>query len=258
MNETDAGITSYDDADADCKACRLGVGITVRGMHSLLLSAGNAAGGDGVAELRAAQDAAFLPPLVAFAPAAPAAAQAAKAAKADGKKAHKGGGVSAVTEVAALPANVKLMTLQAVNPTALFLRLEHGFALGEDGGAGRAWSADAEVNVTAFCESMGFAVAGWADLTLTGNQALVELAYLPWPTATGAADAAASAERRRRRHHHRGNGAHRGNRGALAAAAAGGEDGDVMTLSAMEVRSVIVYLDEPLSAALTKRRRGGA
>jgi alpha-mannosidase len=168
LNET-ASITAND--DPGCSACRVGPGITVRGSHLLSLRSADTA----LAALRPAMDRAFAPLVLAFGTvdALPTAAADKPTDEPTDKPTDKA--------AAALPSNVKLLTLQAVNETAFLLRLEHTFAVGED----PVLSAPVTVNVTTFFASIGLQVVDDKELTLTANQLLEDLTYLDW-TAAGA------------------------------------------------------------------------
>lgn len=87
------------------------------------------------------------------------------------------GGVG-TEEVELLPENVNLLTLQAAAEDKVLLRLEHMFAVGED----PLLSQPVSVNVTALVSSLGFTVAGGAELSLTTNQLRRELKHLQWKT----------------------------------------------------------------------------
>jgi len=175
LNETAEGITSYASEDSACQACRLGDGVIVRGTHVLQLRAP----GNALAALRPAADRVFAPLLTLVSPIAnlASAAEAASAASL-GRQRAKQMKQLATDSVDLLPPNIKLLTLQAVNTSAIFLRLEHTFAVDED----PVLSEPVSLNVTSLLLQLGFIPTGATELTLTGNQAREDLHYLEWAT----------------------------------------------------------------------------
>ena len=280
LNETSAGITSYAAEDEACPACRLGGGVSARGVHKLQLRPPAA----GLQALRGEAARSFQPLLTAFRALDEAGAckergrlarKAEFAANEAGREAAEEGqqrrqeqlpgdetkatqfvpGATKAEEAApgALPENVRLLTLQAVGPAAVFLRLEHCFAVGED----PLLSQPASVDLAGFLvAALGLEYASSVELTLTGNQALEDHEYLDWqtlPTASGASSGA------------QGKGGDADGGAAVRARAARraraktrvfGEEGDgggQVTLDPMEIRTAIVYLKTPLGEAASQR-----
>ena len=91
-----------------------GPGLVIRGRHSVVLSSLKSAG-SASGTWRPIADALFSPPLVAL-------------------RSGGGGGLDAAFTAltAPLPINVQIMTLQALSPSKLLLRLAHQFGIGED------------------------------------------------------------------------------------------------------------------------------
>jgi len=108
LNETE-GVNPYVGKD---QAKRLGPGLVVRGQHLLFLAAPEKA----AAAWRAQMDRTFLPPVPVFLP--------------RGSGASPTASFSAVAR--ALPANVQLVSLEALAGNRVLIRLAHQFGVGED------------------------------------------------------------------------------------------------------------------------------
>ncbi len=254
LNETDVGITSY--ADSDCAACREGDGVVVRGSHILQLHKPEYA----MKHLRSDADMVFLPMLTAFDQARGDSKKKKQlAALAVAAKAKEAAATTTTTTPAALPANVKLLTLQAASDSSLLLRLEHAFALGEDA----TLSLPATVNITAFLGSLGFSVSGAVELTLTGNQPLEDLTRLHWNTGTAggqdtetsssSSSSSSKVEDVRRSMHENARRKRDAARAKAKEMARAGLGDGVVTLGPQEIRTALVSLSEPLAAAAKKR-----
>jgi len=156
INET-SFITSY--ADTDCSACREGGGLVVRGTHYLLLNRPDVA----MKSLRSHASRVFNPLATGYTT-----SQLPEGSK-PGVQSHG---------AEALPQNVQLITMQTISDTELFLRFENPFGADEDA----TLSQPVTVDVTAFLSSLGFTPVAALELTLTANQPLAQLQYLPWNT----------------------------------------------------------------------------
>ena len=144
LNETSA-TDSYASPTA---GAHTGSGLVIRGKHRLSLEAPDTA----ARFWRPLADRAYSPPQLLF--------------HAEGGV----GGVAAVVNVAsfanALPSNVQLMTLQALSPTSLLLRLSHQFGIDEDAKL----SAPVMVDIVKMLAPAAFKITEVREVSLTNTQ----------------------------------------------------------------------------------------
>ena len=163
LNET-TGITSY---ASDDPAARLGPGVVTRGKHYLMLHRKDV----GVKHVRAQMERVFSPLVLGFGDAATSRAPVAKRA----------------ADTFELPANVKLLTLQALGETTVLVRLAHLFAVGED--TVGTLSDPVTVNAVDLLASLGLTAKSAVELSLTANQPLSNVKKLSWLSEEASVDA---------------------------------------------------------------------
>lgn len=201
-------LDEYDSSDTgDYLNCKTGEGIVVVGTHMIGLSQPSAA----MAGVRSAMDKAYAPLMTAFANI--------DAAVLSSKRKR-----ALTSTVDSLPDNVKLLTLQAVDTNALFVRLEHSFGVDEDD----VLSQSVSVNVTSLIMSLGFEPTGALELTLTGNQPLEDLNRLDWDTASDVLPRDDVV-------------VHKAQAAQYAKALTSDGDG-IVTLNPMEIRTAVIYV----------------